>query len=39
MYKISFSQKYEKIAKKFFKKHQNLKVKYTKTILLLQQNP
>jgi len=39
MYKISFSQKYEKIAKKFFKKHQNLKEKYTKTILLLQQNP
>jgi addiction module RelE/StbE family toxin len=39
MYKISFSKKYEKIAKKFFKKHQNLKEKYSKTILLLQNNP
>jgi len=39
MYKISFSHKYEKTAKKFFKKHQNLKEKYAKTLLLLQQNP
>jgi len=39
MYEITFSKKYEKIAKKFFKKHQNLKEKYTKTILLLQKNP
>jgi len=39
MYEIIFSKKYEKIAKKFFKKHQNLKEKYTKTILLLQKNP
>ncbi|MDF1877544.1 type II toxin-antitoxin system mRNA interferase toxin, RelE/StbE family [Sulfurimonas sp. SAG-AH-194-L11] len=39
MYEINFSKKYEKIAKKFFKKHQNLKQKYTKTILLLQKDP
>ncbi len=39
MYEIIFSKKYKKIAKKFFKKHQNLKEKYTKTILLLQKNP
>ncbi|WP_457750004.1 type II toxin-antitoxin system RelE/ParE family toxin [Sulfurimonas sp.] len=39
MYEITFSKKYEKIAKKFLKKHQNLKEKYTKTILFLQKNP
>ncbi|MEN4046713.1 type II toxin-antitoxin system mRNA interferase toxin, RelE/StbE family [Sulfurimonas sp. NWX367] len=39
MYEITFSKKYEKTVKKFFKKHQNLKGKYTKTILLLQKNP
>jgi len=39
MYEIRFSEKYEKVSKKFFKKHQNLKMKYTKTILLLQTNP
>jgi len=39
MYEISFTKKYERVAKKFFKKHQNLKEKYAKTILLLQKNP
>jgi addiction module RelE/StbE family toxin len=39
MYKIFFTKKYEKIAKNFFKKHQNLKAKYQKTINILQQNP
>jgi addiction module RelE/StbE family toxin len=39
MYSIKFSVKYEKTAKKFFKKHQNLKQKYTKTVLMLQTNP
>ena len=39
MYNIHFSKKYEKISKKFFKKHPNLKEKYTKTILLLEANP
>jgi len=32
MYEIFFTKKYEKIAKNFFKKHQNLKAKYQKTI-------
>ena len=39
MYKIFFTKKYEKISKKFFKKHPNLKEKYSKTVLLLQANP
>ena len=39
MYKIVFTKKYEKTAKKFFKKHQNLKQKYIKTVILLEQNP
>jgi len=39
MYEIRFTQKYEKIAKKFFKKHTNLKEKYIKTINILQLNP
>ena len=39
MYSIRFSKKYEKTSKKFFKKHQNLKEKYTKTISLLEINP
>ena len=39
MYSIKFSKQYEKISKKFFKKHQNLKQKYTKTILMLRKNP
>ena len=39
MYKIRFTKKYEKIAKKFFKKHQNLKDKYIKTILFLEKDP
>jgi len=36
MNEIRFSKKYEKIAKKFFKKHSNLKDKYIKTIKILQ---
>ena len=39
MYKIDFSKKYEKRAKKFFKKHRNLKEKYIKTIHILESNP
>jgi len=39
MYEIQFTKKYEKIAKKFFKKHQNLKERYAKTIYLLKNNP
>ena len=39
MYEIRFVPKYDKISKKFFKKHQDLKQKYKKTILLLQSNP
>jgi addiction module RelE/StbE family toxin len=39
MYEIIFTKDYEKKAKKFFKKHQNLKDKYRKTILFLQTNP
>ena len=39
MYKIDFSAKYEKKAKKFFKKHSYLKDKYIKTIRILQSNP
>ena len=39
MYRIDFSEKYEKKAKKFFKKHQNLKDKYIKTLKLLSLNP
>ena len=39
MYKIHFSKKYEKKAKKFFKKHSNLKEKYKKTIQILATNP
>jgi addiction module RelE/StbE family toxin len=39
MYEIIFAQGYEKKAKKFFKKHQNLKEKYKKTIKILQINP
>jgi len=39
MYEIRFTPKYEKVSKKFLKKHQDLKQKYKKTILLLQSNP
>ena len=39
MNEIRFSKKYEKIAKKFFKKHSNLKDKYIKTIKILQIDP
>jgi mRNA-degrading endonuclease YafQ of YafQ-DinJ toxin-antitoxin module len=39
MYNIIFTKKYEKISKKFFKKHQNLKPKYNKTIKMLESNP
>ena len=39
MYRIDFSEKYEKKAKKFFKKHPNLKDKYIKTLKLLSLNP
>ena len=39
MYEIIFTKDYEKKAKKFFKKHQNLKDKYKKTIMFLQINP
>ena len=38
MYKIDFSAKYEKKAKKFFKKHSYLKDNI-KTIRILQSNP
>jgi mRNA-degrading endonuclease YafQ of YafQ-DinJ toxin-antitoxin module len=39
MYEIIFTKKYEKKAKNFLKKHQDLKKKYKKTILLLKSNP
>ena len=39
MYKIFFPKKYEKIAKKFFKRHPDLKARYSKTIRLLKSNP
>ena len=39
MYKVYFTKKYEKIVKKFLKKHPNLKGKYTKTIKILKDNP
>jgi addiction module RelE/StbE family toxin len=39
MFEIFFTKKYEKVAKKFFKKHQNLKPKYAKVLYLLKQNP
>ena len=39
MYKIYFTEKYEKIAKKFFKKHPDLKQKYKKTLKLLATDP
>ncbi len=39
MYEIIFGKKYEKVAKKFFKKHSSLKEKYKKTIFLLKSNP
>jgi addiction module RelE/StbE family toxin len=39
MYEIIFTKDYEKKAKKFFKKHQNLKDKYKKIIMFLQANP
>jgi len=39
MFKVTFTEKYEKKAKKFFKKHQNLKNKYNKIIFFLEQNP
>jgi addiction module RelE/StbE family toxin len=38
MFEIVFTTKYEKKAKKFFKKHQDLKQKYKKTIFLLKSN-
>jgi mRNA-degrading endonuclease YafQ of YafQ-DinJ toxin-antitoxin module len=38
MFEIVFTKKYEKVAKKFFKKHQNLKSKYAKVLYLLKQN-
>ena len=39
MYKLIFTEKYEKKAKKFFKKHKNLKNKYNKIIFFLKENP
>ncbi len=39
MYELIFTQKYEKKAKKFFKKHPELKEKYKKTINFMQINP
>ena len=39
MYEIQFSKKYTKNAKKFFKKHQDLKKRYFKTLDILQVNP
>ena len=39
MYEIIFTKKYEKAAKKFLKKHRDLKQKYNKTIYLLKNNP
>jgi len=39
MFKLVFTEKYEKKAKKFFKKHQNLKNKYNKIIFFLKENP
>jgi len=39
MYEIKISKKYEKAAKKFFKKHSVLKEKYKKTLYLLKSNP
>jgi len=39
VYEIIFTKKYEKISKKFFKKHSNLFEKYTKTLRLLKTNP
>ncbi len=39
MYEIIFTEIYEKKAKKFFKKHSDLKKKYAKTLKLLKSNP
>ncbi len=39
MYEIIFTKKYVKIAKKFFKKHQDLIQKYGKIIRILENNP
>jgi mRNA-degrading endonuclease YafQ of YafQ-DinJ toxin-antitoxin module len=39
MYEIFFTKKFEKRAKKFFKKHPELKERYKKTIHLLAHNP
>jgi len=39
MFEIIFTKKYEKKSKKFFKKHPELKNKYSKTLYLLKSNP
>jgi len=39
IYKLEFSEGYEKRAIKFFKKHRNIYPQYKKTIELLQSNP
>ena len=39
MDEIQFAKKYEKKAKKFFKKHGDLKDKYDKIIRIIQVNP
>ena len=39
MYEIQFSKKYERTAKKFFKKHQDLRKRYFKILDILQINP
>lgn len=39
MYKLIFTEAYEKLAEKWLRKHQNLVDKYDKTIQLLELNP
>jgi mRNA-degrading endonuclease YafQ of YafQ-DinJ toxin-antitoxin module len=39
MYEIKITKRYDRVSKKFFKKHQSLKNKYIKTIKILKTNP
>ncbi len=39
MYKLIFTESYQKRAKKFFKKHQELLDRYKKVLFILQLNP
>ncbi len=39
MYEIKITKRYDRVSKKFFKKHQNLKDRYIKTINILKTNP